>query len=359
MKLIDKYIFKKYIGTFFFAISLLIVVVIIFDLSENVDSFIKHNASWQDVVFHYYIPFIPYFINLFIFLFTFIAVIFFTSKMAGHTEIIAILSSGISFKRFLYPYVVAALLLAGMSLYFSNFLIPSTNVMRREFKNEYMENLFRGGGRNIHLQIGKNEYVYVETYNAFSHKGYRFSWEKYDGNELKYKMLSDVIESDSLTPGRWIIKDYTERFIDGDNEYIVQGAEKDTTFGLMASDLYKVKEDFEEMNFFELRRHINNMKEKGLEGVKDYQFEMHQRFASPIAILILTFIGTALSSRKVRGGMGVHLGLGIVIAFSYILFMSFTKAFAVAGNVPPAIAAWIPNFLYCGLAIYFLKKAPK
>ena len=172
-------------------------------------------------------------------------------------------------------------------------------------------------------------------------------------------MLSDVIEDDSLTPGRWKIKDYTERFIDGDNEYIVQGVEKDTTFGLMASDLYKVKEDFEEMNFFELRRHINNMKEKGLEGVKDYQFEMHQRFASPIAILILTFIGTALSSRKVRGGMGVHLGLGIVIAFSYILFMSFTKAFAVAGNVPPAIAAWIPNFLYCGLAIYFLKKAPK
>ena len=359
MKLIDKYIIKKYIGTFFFAISLLIVIVIIFDLSENVDSFLKHDAPWQEVVFHYYIPFVPYFINLFIYLFTFIAVIFFTSKMAGHTEVIAILSSGISFKRFLYPYLIAAVLLVYMSLYFSNFLIPRTNVVRREFKNEYMENLVRGAGRNTHLQIGKDEYVYIETFNAYKNTGYRFSMEKYDGNELKYKMLADVIDYDSLVPNKWTLHTYTERFLDGDQEYIVRGKEKDTIINLAPSDLYLVKEDFEEMNFFELRNHIEDMKQKGMEGIKDYQFEMHQRFASPFAILILTFIGTALSSRKVRGGMGVHLGLGIAIAFSYILFMSFTKAFAISGNVSPALAAWIPNIIYCVLAIYFLKKAPK
>lgn len=359
MKLIDKYIIKKYIGTFFFAISLLIVIVIIFDLSENVDSFIKHDAPWQEIVFHYYIPFIPYFINLFIYLFTFIAVIFFTSKMAGHTEVIAILSSGISFKRFLYPYLVAAMLLVCMSLYFSNFLIPRTNVIRREFKNEYMENLTYGGGRNIHLQIGKNEYAYMETYNAYTNTGYRFSWEKYDGNELKYKMLANVAISDTVEPNKWKLLNYAERFIDGDEEYIVQGKERDTIIDLSPMDFYMVKEDFEEMNYIELRDHIADMKMKGKEGIKNYQFEMHQRFASPFAILILTFIGTALSSRKVRGGIGVHLGLGIAIAFSYILFMSFTKAFAISGNVPPALAAWIPNILYCILAIYFLKKAPK
>lgn len=359
MKLIDKYIIKKYIGTFFFAISLLIVIVIIFDLSENVDSFIKHNAPWQEIVFHYYIPFIPYFINLFIYLFTFIAVIFFTSKMAGHTEVIAILSSGISFKRFLYPYLVAAMLLVCMSLYFSNFLIPRTNVIRREFKNEYMENLVHGSGRNVHLQIGKNEYIYVETFNAFTNTGYKFSWEQYEGNELKYKMLADIIVSDSTVPNKWSFRTYTERYLDGENERIIQGKEMDTTLNLVPSDLFQVKEDFEEMNFFDLRNHIADMKMKGQEGIKNYQFEMHQRFASPFAILILTFIGTALSSRKVRGGIGVHLGLGIAIAFSYILFMSFTKAFAISGNVPPAIAAWIPNILYCVLAIYFLKKAPK
>lgn len=359
MKLIDKYIIKKYIGTFFFAISLLIVIVIIFDLSENVDSFIKHDAPWQEIVFHYYIPFIPYFINLFIYLFTFIAVIFFTSKMAGHTEVIAILSSGISFKRFLYPYLVAAMLLVCMSLYFSNFLIPRTNVIRREFKNEYMETLLHGSGRNVHLQIGKGEYIYVEMFNAYINTGYKFSWEKYDGNELKYKMLADVLVNDSVVPNKWRILTYTERFLDGESERIVQGKEIDTMMNLVPSDMFLVKEDFEEMNFFELRDHIADMKMKGQEGIKNYQFEMHQRFASPFAILILTLIGTALSSRKVRGGIGVHLGLGIAIAFSYILFMSFTKAFAISGNVPPAIAAWIPNILYCVLAIYFLKKAPK
>ncbi len=359
MKLIDKYIIKKYIGTFFFAISLLIVIVIIFDLSENVDSFLRHNAPWQEIVFHYYVPFIPYFINLFIYLFTFIAVIFFTSKMAGHTEVIAILSSGISFRRFLYPYLVAAMLLLCMSLYFSNFLIPQTNTIRRQFKNEYMENLLQGAGRNIHVQIGKDEFVYMESYNAYIHTGYNFSWEKYDGNELKYKMLGNVLINDTLQPNKWYFSSYVERYIDGDKEYIVKGEDLDTVIPLSPKDFYMVKEDFEEMNFFELRDQIADMKMKGKEGVKNYQFEMHQRFASPFAILILTFIGTALSSRKVRGGIGVHLGLGIAIAFSYILFMSFTKAFAISGNVPPALAAWIPNILYCILAIYFLKKAPK
>lgn len=359
MRLIDKYIFRKYIGTFFFAISLLILVVIVFDLSENIDSFLKHDAPWQEVVFHYYIPFIPYFINLFIYLFTFIAVIFFTSKLAGHSEVIAILSSGVSFWRFLYPYLIAAMLLVCMSLYFSNFLIPRTNVIRREFKNEYMENLIRGVGRDAHYQIGKDEYVYVESFNAYKGIGYKFSWEKYDGSELKYKLLADIIEVDSSAPKRWHLLTYTERFLDGDNEYILQGRSKDTTINLSPKDMYLVKEDFEEMNFFELSDHIADMKMKGMEGVKDYQYEMHQRFSSPVAILILTLIGTALSSRKVRGGIGVHLGLGIAIAFSYILFMSFTKAFAVSGNVSPALATWIPNIIYCLLAIYFLKKAPK
>lgn len=359
MRLIDKYIIKKYIGTFFFSISLLIVIVIVFDLSENADIFIRHNAPWQEVVFHYYIPFIPYFINLFIYLFTFIAVIFFTSKMAGRTEVIAILSSGVSFWRFLVPYVVAAMFLVVMSLYFSNFLIPQTNVTRREFKTQYMENLMQSGGRDIHLQIGKNEYTYTESYNAYTGYGYKFSWEKYKGNELIYQLSADRIYHDSLTPNKWTLSNYWERSFNGAEEHFRRGESLDTVINLVPEDMYLVKEDFEEMNFFELRDRIEGMKMKGMQGIKHYQFEMHQRFASPIAILILTFIGVALSSRKVRGGMGVHLALGISIAFSYIVFMSFSKAFAVAGNMSPALAAWIPNIVYCFLSIYFLVKAPK
>ena len=193
MRKIDAYIFKKYLGTFFFAISMLILVVIIFDVSENIDSFLKHNAPWQRVVVDYYIMSIPYYINLFIHLFAFIAVVFFTSKMAIRTEIVAILSSGISFWRFLYPYMLAAISIALMSLYFGNFLIPRTNEIRRQFKDEYMEKLTQSAGRNVHVQIGKDAFVYVESYNIKKQYGFKFSLEKYEGNELKQKRVSDVL----------------------------------------------------------------------------------------------------------------------------------------------------------------------
>lgn len=359
MKIIDRYIFKKFIGTFFFAISLLIVIVIIFDLSENIDSFLKHDAPWQRVLVDYYITSIPYYINLFIYLFTFIAVVFFTSKMASRSEVVAILSSGISFWRFLYPYMLAAVFLAVMSLYFGNFLIPRTNEIRRAFKDEYMEKLTHSNGRNIHVQIAQDEYVYIETYNIRKDVGYKFSWEKYDGNELKFKIMADIIYHDSVVPNKWRIDNYTKRYIQGDREYIAHGRNLDTVLNLTPNDLYSMKEDFEEMNYFELRDHIANMKAKGSQGVKAYEVEMQQRMASPAAVIILTLIGAALSSRKIRGGMGMHLGIGIAIAFSYILFMQISKSFAISGNLSPALASWIPNLIFCAVGVYLLIKAPK
>lgn len=359
MKKIDAYIFKKYIGTFFFAISMLILVVIIFDLSENIDSFLRHHAPWQRVVVDYYIMSIPYYINLFIHLFAFIAVVFFTSKMAARTEIVAILSSGISFWRFLYPYMLAAFAIAMMSLYFGNFLIPKTNEIRRQFKDEYMEKLSQSAGRNVHVQVGKDEFVYVESYNIAKQYGYKFSWEKYDGNELKYKAMADVLYHDTIAPNGWYFDPYAIRTIDGEKESIIKGRNYDTIINLYPTDLYKIKEDFDEMNYFELREHINSMKEKGSEGVKVYQVEMHQRMASPAAVIILTLIGAALSSRKVRGGIGMHLGIGIGIAFAYILFLQISKSFAISGGLSPALAAWFPNIIFCILGIYLLIKAPK
>ena len=338
---------------------MLILIVIIFDLSENIDSFVKHNAPWQRVLVDYYITSIPYYINLYIYLFTFIAVVFFTSKMAGHSEIIAILSSGVSFWRMLYPYMLAAITLAVMSLYFGNFLIPQTNEIRRKFKDEYMERLSLSAGRNVHLQIGKDEFVYVEAYNIAKQYGYKFSWEKYEGNELKYKLLSDIIFHDTTEINRWLIDPYAIRNIEGEKEWIEMGRNLDTVLNLRPTDLYIMKEDFEEMNFFELRDHIQGLQARGAEGIKAYQVEMHQRMASPAAILILTLIGAALSSRKVRGGIGMHLGIGITIAFSYILFMQVSKSFAISGSLSPALAAWIPNFIFCIIGIYLLMKAPK
>jgi len=359
MKKIDLYIFKKFIGTFFFAITMLILIVIIFDVSENIDSFLKNNAPWQRVVVDYYLMSIPYYINLFIHLFAFISVVFFTSKMAARSEIIAILSSGISFWRFLYPYMLAALTISVMSLYFGNFLIPKTNEIRRKFKDEYMERLSESAGRNVHVQIGKNEFVYVESFNITKQYGYKFSWEKYDGNELKYKVMSDIIYHDTVADNSWRIDPYASRTIEGEEELLFQGRNLDTILNLYPKDLYKMKEDFEEMDFFELRDHIQGMHEKGSEGVKEYEVEMHRRMASPAAIIILTLIGAALSSRKVRGGIGVHLGIGITIAFAYILFMQISKSYAISGDLSPFMAVWIPNFIFAALGVYLLAKAPK
>lgn len=359
MKKIDAYIFKKYIGTFFFAISMLILVVIIFDLSENIDSFLKHNAPWQRVVVDYYVMSIPYYINLFIHLFAFIAVVFFTSKMAARTEIVAILSSGISFWRFLVPYMMAAMAIALMSLYFGNFLIPKTNEIRRQFKDKYMEKLSQSAGVNVHVQIGKDEFVYVESFNITKHYGYKFSWEKYDGSELKYKAMGEVLYHDTIAPNSWYFDPYVVREIDGKEETFETGRNYDTIINLLPTDLYNKKEAFEEMNFFELRDHIQGMKEKGSEGVKAYEVEMHQRMSAPAAVIILTLIGASLSSRKLRGGTGMHLGIGITIAFAYILFMQISKSFAISGGLSPMLAAWIPNFIFCAIGIYLLKKAPK
>lgn len=359
MKIIDWYIIKKFLGTFIYAITLLIVIVIVFDVSENIDSFIKNKAPFMAIVVDYYINFIPYFINLFIYLFTFISVIFFTSKLAGDTEIIAILSSGVSFKRLLLPYLMASIFLAIISFYLGNFLIPKTNEVRRVFKNTYMEKLTKDNETNIHIQIQPNTFVYVDRFNSDESLGFKFSLEKLDGQKLVYKLMADNIKWDTVK-NKWHIKNYYIRTIDSlGQQHISMGDEKDTTINLKTTDLYKIKERFEEMNYYELNAFITREKQKGSIVYKKYEIEKHKRMAGPVAIIILTFIGVALSSRKVRGGIGLHLGIGIALTFSYIMFMQFSTVFATYGNLSPIWAAWIPNIIYMFIGIFLIQKAPK
>lgn len=359
MKIIDIYIIKKFLGTFFYAITLLIVIVIVFDVSENLDSFIENEAPFMAIVVDHYINFIPYFINLFIYLFTFISVILFTSKMAEDTEIIAILSSGISFRRFLLPYLVSALILAIISLYLGNFLIPETNKARRIFKNTYMEKLTKDNDRHIHIQIEPNTFVYVEKYNTHLGMGHKFALEQIDGQKLVYKIMADRISWDTLI-NKWHLKNYYLRTIDSlGNQTIEQGSGMDTTINLKTTDLYKIKERFEEMNLYDLNAFIEREKQKGSIVYKKYEIEKHKRMAGPAAIIILTFIGVALSSRKVRGGIGLHLGVGIALTFSYIMFMQFSTVFSTNGSLSPFIGAWIPNIIYLFIGVYLLQKAPK
>ncbi|MBE9492268.1 MAG: LptF/LptG family permease [Bacteroidetes bacterium] len=358
MKILDYYIIKKFLGTFFYAIFLLITIVIIFDVSENIDEFIEKNAPLDEIIFSYYLNFIPYFINLFSYLFTFIAVIFFTSQMASNSEIISILSSGISFYRLLRPYIISALILAIMSFYLSNFLIPKTNIKRRVFKDKYIEGLSEEMDKNIHLQIYPGLFVYLEKFNSSTNDGYKFTLENIVNNSLKYKLTADKIQWDS-TENKWILHNYFIRTIDSVQENITSGIRMDTVINLSPSDLFIQKEDFEEMNFWQLNEHIRKNHLKGSKEVKFYEMEKQKRIASPFATIVLTLIGMSLSSRKIRGGIGMHLGLGITFTFTFILFMKISSVFSTVGNLSPVLAAWIPNIIFGIIGIILIRLAPK
>jgi len=358
MKQIDYYIIKKFLGTFFFAILLLIFIVIVFDISENIDEFLEKGAPLKAIIFDYYVNFIPYFVNLFSYLFTFISVIYFTSKMASQSEIVAILSSGVSYYRMLRPYFISAVILALLSFYLANFLIPHTSQNRRIFKNRYITDMKMDKDRNMHFQINPGTYVYLEYFNIKNQTGYKFTLEKFKDNELYYKMIADRIEWDTVTE-HWKIFQYHTRTIDGMKEQLQSGTLLDTTFNLKPTDLYIVKERYEEMDLIELSAYIRNEKIKGSEDVVFYDVEKHSRIASPFATLVLTLIGVTLSSRKIRGGIGMHLGLGILLTFSFILLMKVSAVFGTYGNLSPAMAAWIPNIIYSIIGLFLLKTTPK
>lgn len=358
MKLIDRYIIKKFLGTFVYAIALIITIALIFDFSEKVDDFIQKQAPFKAIVFEYYLNFIPYFINLFSPLFTFIAVVFFTSKMAYNTEIVAILASGISFRRMLRPYMIAAALLATASFFLLNFIIPKANEKRLAFENTYIKNPFRYTDHNIHKQISPGTFIYFESYNNTTNVGYRFAVDQIEEGKLLYKLRSDFIRWDTLKQ-KWNIENYQIRTFDGLKETIKSGAVMDTVLNIHPKDFSRRLNMTETMNYFELTDFINDEKDKGSPNIAFYEIEKYQRISLPFATFILTLIGVAIASRKVRGGIGLHIGLGLFISFSYILFMQVSNTFATNAGVAPVIAVWIPNMLYLLLAVYLLKIAPK
>lgn len=359
VKILDLYIIKRFLGTFFYAIALLSIVVIIFDISEKIDEFLEASGpTLGEIIFDYYLNFLPYFINLFSSLFTFITVIFFTSKMAGDTEIIAILNSGISFRRFLRPFIVSSLILALMSFYLSNFLIPETNKMLTAFEMKYIKDPIQKRDMNVHLQIGPKTFVYVENFNINRELGNKFSMEHIGEEGLTYKLTSDYIKWDS-TAAKWTIHNYHIRTIKGFEEKITHGKSIDTTLNLHPSDFIIYLDNMKTMGFWKLREYIDEKKMRGAQEVIEYEVEKHKRIAFPFSTIILTLIGVSLSSRKARGGIGMNLGIGISLAFSYILFMQVSTVFATYGDLPPLIAVWIPNVFYTIISIFLLRNAPK
>ena len=358
MQKLDWYIVKKFLGTFFFSISLILLIVVVFDISEKIDDFIEKDAPLRGIIFDYYLNFIPYFGNLFSPLFTFVAVIFFTSKMANNTEVISILSSGISFNRFLRPFMLSAGLLAVLSFTLSNFIIPPANSERLEFENSFIKNPYKNRDKDIHMQIKPGQFIYMQSYNTKRNIGYKFSMEQFENNELQEKLFCNYIKWNETTEN-WTVHNYFIRKIDHLNEEIIEGDTLVLTINLHPNDFNVRRSMVETMNMFQLNDYIKEERMKGSKNLVFHIIEQQKRFAYPFATLILTIVAVAMASRKVRGGIGLHLGLGLLISFAYILFMQVSTTFATNGDLSPIIAVWIPNLLFASLGLNLLKKAPK
>lgn len=358
IKIIDWYIIKKYLGTFIFTMAIFTVIIVIFDVSEKLDDFLKHEAPISGILFNYYAGFIPYYLNFLSPLINFIAVIFFTAKMADQTEIVPILSSGVSFKRFLWPYLISSTVIFIITLVFNLFIIPETNELKIDFENVYINPKSDNSKMYTHMQIDKNSYVYIENFDNNQKIGYKFSLEKFEGYDLKEKLIADKITWDSLK-SKWTIENYSIRKIDGLRESMVSGLKMDTTLDMRPKDFEVYDNIYQAMNMRELNERIEKEETRGTGVMVDLKLEKYQRFIYPLSAYVLTLMGVSLSSRKVRGGVGLPLGIGIFLSFAYILFIRFSSMFALKGGLPPLIAVLIPNIFFGILGIYLLMKAPK
>lgn len=359
LKLIDRYIIGKFLGTFFFSLLLIILIVVVFDISEKIEDFLGKEAPLKAIIFDYYFNFIPWIINLFSPLFTFIAVIFFTSRMASRTEIVAILSSGVSYTRLLYPYMLSATVIALLSLFLNNLVIPHATKKRVDFENLYIRNEFYNRDKNIHKQISPGNYIYLQNYNTEENTGYKFSIEKFSKGKLFYKMMAENIKWDSLK-SRWTINNYYIRYLNDMDEYIKKGKSLDTVLAFTPEEFGRKDNTIETMDYYELNKYIDSEQLKGSDNIELLYLEKYRRMAFPFATFILTLIGVSIASRKVRGGIGMHIGLGIGISFTFIMCMQITTTFAAGGvGLTPLLAVWIPNILFSILAWYLLRVAQK
>ena len=359
INILDRYIIKKFLGTFFFTMLLLIVIIVVFDISEKIDDFIEKKPTLKEIIFDYYLNFVPFFVSMFSSLFTFVSAIFFTSKMAYQTEIIAILSSGISFRRFMYPYFIGACILAFFSFAINDVIMPPANKKRLAFEDKYIKSPVNYLERNVHKQVEQGLFVYLESFANNSETAYRFSMERFDGDRMVSKLMSERAQWNKEKE-KWTIHNFYIRDIDSvGNESLRSDASIDTTINLHPSEFKRRANFTETMSTAELKEFIDTLRMQGADNINSFLIELHKRIAFPFSAFILTLIGVSLSTRKVRGGIGIHVAIGIAISFLYILFMQFSAEFATKGNLPPLLAAWVPNIIFGFVAAFLYRLAPK
>ncbi len=358
---LDWYIIRKFIGTYIFSIVLIISIALVFDFNENLSKFTKYHAPWRAIVFDYYANFIPYYSNLFSPLFVFIAVIFFTSKLAGNSEIIAMLSSGVSFRRLMRPYMISCVLIASVTFYLNSFVIPHGTVIRQNFESLYRNSKKNTSAENVQLQVGKGTVAYIQHYDDRYKRGYGFSLDKFEGKKLVSHMTAMEIQYDTIADAKyhWKATNWKTRTLVGLRERIVTGDVKDTVILMEPTDLVYSKGQQETFTSPELLDYISKQTSRGSGNVVQYEVEFHKRIAMSFSSFILTIIGLSLSARKRKGGMGLYLGIGLGLSFGYIMLQTVSSTFAINAGTPPVLAAWIPNIIFAFIAYFCYRHAPR
>lgn len=351
---IDKYILKTFLGTFVFLLLAFSAIAIVIDITEKINDFLAKQVP-LNAILHYFKNFLPYILALLFPIFIFVAVLFATSRLANRSEIIAILCSGMSFKRFLRPYIIGAALISAVLLVANHYIIPKSNKERLKFEERYLWHHSYSKDDNFHMRISPTEYIYMQSYNPESKTGYRFSYEKIVGSELKQKITADRCSYDSVTK-LWKLMDAAARVNEGVMESYTTYPVLYRPFNFSSSDLVEKREARQMMTTPKLNAYIKAEQEKGSENLNEYYIEKHRRTAAPFSAFVLSIIGACIASRKIRGGSGVHLAIGLLIAVSYIFLMQFSTTFSVKGNLDPFIAVWIPNILFSFLAVFIYRK---
>lgn len=358
--ILDWYIIKKFIGTYIYAILLIISIAIVFDFNENLSKFTQYHAPWRAIIFDYYANFIPYYSNLFSPLFVFIAVIFFTSKLAGNSEIIAMLAAGVSIKRLMRPYMLSCVVIAGLTFYLNSFVIPHGTVIRQNFETLYRNSKKNTSAEDIQLFVAKNTTAYIQNYDDQYKRGYGFSLVKIKNKKIVSHLTAMEIQYDTIADSKyhWKLSNWKIRTLKGLKEHIQSGATKDTVLLMEPTDLVYSKGQQETFTSPELLDYISKQTSRGSGNVVQYEVEFHKRIAMSFSSFILTIIGLTLSSRKRKGGMGLSLGIGLALSFSYIMLQTVSATFAIQDNTPPMLAAWIPNIIFAIVAFFCYRHAP-
>ena len=357
MKRLDWYIIKKFLGTFFFSIVLILSIAIVFDLTEKIDDFFENQVPLREIIWDYYIPFLPYYMNMFSSLFIFISVIFFTSKLAGNSEIIAMQAAGMSYHRLMVPYMVSASILFVLALVLGGWVIPRTSERMLAFTDRYVEHFTKESARNIQMEVQPGTILYMESFQRRSGIGYRCSIEQFEGKTLMERITADRIYYDSLE--QWHLDNYTKRTFEGLHETLERAQRMDITLPIVPDELFITAQHAQQMTTPELRHYMERQRQRGSGNIKAFEVEWHKRWASPIGAFIMTLLGVTMSSRKVRGGMGKNLGIGIVLTALYILFSTVSTTFSVNNVMSPFMAAWLPNFVFLAISIPLYIKASK